>query len=605
VLSERLVNYNLLQFFRSGNERTANTLSPAIQVLGSFNGGGAQVGRSSDLQNNYEFQDYMTLIRAAHTWRFGVRLRGQIDDNVSPQNFGGTFTFGGGIAPALDANSNPVLDASDQPILVPITSIERYRRTLFLERLGFSVSQIRSLGGGATQFSVSAGNPSVSANQWDTGAFIGDDWKVRSSLTLTLGLRYETQTNIHDWRDFAPRLGVAWAPGGSGSNPRSKTVVRAGFGAFYDRFGLGNTLNALRYNGAVQQQFVLTDPDFFPSIPSISSLTDLQSTQIRQQVSPDLHAPYILQSAAGIERQLPFNTTVAITYTNSHGLHTLRSRDLNAPLPGTYDPNITGSGIFPLGAIGALFVMESSGLYNQNQLTVNVNTKARNVSLAGSYSLNLAMSNTDGLGTFPANPYRFVGEYGPASTDVRHRVSLGASMDTKWNVAFSPLVNVTSGPPFDITVGRDIYGTTLFNGRPGIATDRTKPGVVKTVYGLLDPNPTPDERIVHRNYGRGPGTVSLNLRVAKTLSIGPRPAQAAQRGSRSSSRESDVKRPYTLRISMETQNILNHTNPGPIIGNITSPLFGHANQPAGGGGFGGFSEAANNRRLELQTRFTF
>src|SRR5439155_1268013 len=160
-------------------------------------------------------QDYMTLIRAAHTWRFGVRLRGQIDDNVSPQNFGGTFTFGGGIAPALDANNNPVLDASDQPILVPITSIERYRRTLFLERLGFSVSQIRSLGGGATQFSVSAGNPSVSANQWDTGAFIGDDWKVRSSLTLTLGLRYETQTNIHDWRDFAPRLGVAWAPGGS------------------------------------------------------------------------------------------------------------------------------------------------------------------------------------------------------------------------------------------------------------------------------------------------------------------------------------------------------------------------------------------------------
>jgi hypothetical protein len=58
-------------------------------------------------------------------------------------------------------------------------------------------------------------------------------------------------------------------------------------------------------------------------------------------------------------------------------------------------------------------------------------------------------------------------------------------------------------------------------------------------------------------------------------------------------------------ISMETQNILNHTNPGPIIGNITSPLFGHANQPDGGEGFGGFSEAANNRRPELQMRFTF
>ena len=50
---------------------------------------------------------------------------------------------------------------------------------------------------------------------------------------------------------------------------------------------------------------------------------------------------------------------------------------------------------------------------------------------------------------------------------------------------------------------------------------------------------------------------------------------------------------------------LNHANPGPIIGNVTSPLFGRANQLSGGAGNGGFSEAANNRRLELQTRFTF
>jgi len=57
---------------------------------------------------------------------------------------------------------------------------------------------------------------------------------------------------------------------------------------------------------------------------------------------------------------------------------------------------------------------------------------------------------------------------------------------------------------------------------------------------------------------------------------------------------------------MSVRNLLNHTNPGPIIGNITSPLFGQANQPAGGGpGGGGFSEAANNRRLELQMRLTF
>src|SRR5262249_31027098 len=155
------------------------------------------------------------------------------------------------------------------------------------------------------------------------------------------------------------------------------------------------------------------------------------------------------------------------------------------PLPGTYNPAVPGSGTYPLGPVGALYLMESSGLYNQNQLIVNVNSRANKyVSLTGSYTLNRAMSNTDGLGTFSANPYSSLGEYGPAATDIRHRLSLNGTINTKWSVAFSPFLNVASGPPFDITVGRDIYGTTLFNGRPGIATDPNKPGVIQTRYGL-------------------------------------------------------------------------------------------------------------------------
>jgi hypothetical protein len=62
---------------------------------------------------------------------------------------------------------------------------------------------------------------------------------------------------------------------------------------------------------------------------------------------------------------------------------------------------------------------------------------------------------------------------------------------------------------------------------------------------------------------------------------------------------------YNLSISMSARNLLNHTNPGPISGNITSPLFGRANQMAGNMNGEGFSENANNRRLELQLRFTF
>src|SRR6266567_979843 len=275
VLGKNRINETRFQFFRTYGPNVANDLSPAIQVLGSFNGGGAQVGHSFDTRNSYELQNYTSIISGKHSWKFGARLRRETDDNISPQNFGGTFSFGGGDrTPSTDANGRPI--CAGQPVLTPVTSIERYRFTLLMQQIGCSGSDIRRLGGGVTQFSINAGNPEISGSQFDVGLFVGDDWRMRPNLTLSLGLRYETQNNIGDRRDFSPRFTVAWAPG-SAKNPRPKTVVRAGLGVFYDRFSLSNRLIALRYNGIVQQQFVITNPDFFPTIPSIASLTAFQT----------------------------------------------------------------------------------------------------------------------------------------------------------------------------------------------------------------------------------------------------------------------------------------------------------------------------------------
>ncbi len=403
---------------------------------------------------------------------------------------------------------------------------------------------------------------------------------------------------------------------------------------FYDRFSLGNILTAERYNGLVQQQYVVASLDFYPIVPPISSLTGPLPPSTVQRISPTLRAPYLMQSAVGFERQLPFNTTVALTFDNTHGLVMLRSRDINAPLLGTYVPSVPGSGVYPLENPGLVVLMESSGLYNQNQLILNVNTRVnRNLSLSGSYTYNRAMSNTDGLGTFPANPYSMAGEYAPAAMDIHHRVMLGGTITPKWGIQFNPLLTANTGPPFDITAGQDIYGDTLFNARPGLATDPNKPGVIATKYGLIDPNPTPDEKLIPRNFGRGPGQIMLSMRIGKTFSFGGARESAAagsgggpvatgpggggpggggrgtpespfsmgggtvQGGATSTSRH------YSLIISMMIRNVTNHNNPGPIIGNITSPLFGQANQPAGVGGI--FSESANNRRLELQMRLAF
>ena len=183
-----------------------------------------------DTLTNHELQNNTTSVHGAHAWRFGIRVRAQFDKSVAPQNFNGTFTFSGGLAPELDANQQPVRDSSGQIVMEQIDSLERYRRTL----LGLPAA----LGGGASQFSISTGAPETSVNRYDAAVFVGDDWRLRPNLTVNLGLRYENQTNIHDPLDLAPRMGIAWAPGSRANNARPKLVLRAGFGIFYDRFSL-------------------------------------------------------------------------------------------------------------------------------------------------------------------------------------------------------------------------------------------------------------------------------------------------------------------------------------------------------------------------------
>jgi hypothetical protein len=504
------------------------------------------------------------IVHGAHVFRFGGRLRLMTDDSYWLQNFNGTFTF---------------------------TSIEQYQQTLLNEP-----------GGGPSQFTIDTGNPHTYAQRFDVSEFAGDDWRIRPNLTVNLGLRFESQTNIHDHLDVAPRFGFAFAPGAT-ANRQGKTVIRGGYGIFYVRLALADSVTALRYNGVVQQQYVVANPDFFPNIPGVASLisnfSGASSLQSINEVDSHYRAPYLMQGVVTLERQLRPNTTLAVTYTNIHALHESRMEDINAPL----DYTGPGTGIYPYPGQGPIFLLTSSGLYNQNQLSFNLNSKLNSaVSFYATYVLARAMSNTDGTTTFPANPFNFSGEYGPAFNDIRHRVLFGGSFNTKWNVRFNPLLTFQTGAPFNITTGSDGYGTTLFNARPGIDADPSKPGLIQTPYGLLDPNPTPGEQILGRNAGRGPFQMQLNLRVTRTWGFGAETSPAAPGGSVFTNPSS---RRYNLTVGLSGRNLLNHTNPGPIIGDITSPLFGLANQVAGGPNGQGFSENAGNRRLELQLRFTF
>jgi hypothetical protein len=655
VLSTKVINETHFQLFHTNVGQMESSDLPAIIVAGSFNGGGAQIGRYSNTTNNYELQNYTTISGGAHTWKFGARVRAETINNFTPTNFGGTYNFYGGygLAPADGAYSGtPAVTACDATIPNPacgaLQSIQVYQLTLFLQSLNYSPAQIQALGGGPSQFNINAGSPLVNVNQVDVGAFVGDDWRVKPNLTLSLGLRFETQTNIHDWHDWAPRIGFAWAPGQSKTNPRPATVFRGGFGMFYDRVNIQNIETAELYNGILQQQYVITQSaanpiPFVPNVAGIPAglLLPPQSPQTIQLLDSLLHAPYILQEAFTVERQLPKNTTLSVSYVNSHGLHELRSEDINAPLPGTYTG--PGTGVYPLYAqyqADPVLLMQSSGLFNQWQLITNVRSQLnKRVSLNGFYMYGRAYSNTDGAGTLPSNPYSMQGEYGPSSLDERNRVFVGGTITGPWNLLLAPFFNANSGAPFNITAGSDPYGTTLFNARPGISTTPTQ-----YVYdGLfLNPNPTPGETILPRNFGRSPGSISLNFRIAKTFGFG---------GSRESTTRANrnngdfggggpggggggrgpggggpgggfggpgggpggffrglggggsTGQRYNLTFSVQARNLFNHVNPGPINGIVTSPLFDESNSLAGG--VGAFAQSGLNRRLDLQARFTF
>src|SRR5262249_55227984 len=151
--------------------------------------------------------------------------------------------------------------------------------------------------------------------------------------------------------------------------------------------------------------------------------------QAIRRIDSSLRAPYVLQTAVGVDRQLPYNMTISVNYTTTRGLHQLRSRNINAPLPGTFNPAVPNSGVRPYGDIGNIALFESSGFFQQQQLITNIQARVnRNFTLFGFCVFGSAKSNTDGAGSFPANQYDLSGEYARAAFDTRARMFIGGSM---------------------------------------------------------------------------------------------------------------------------------------------------------------------------------
>ncbi len=645
LLNEKTVNETRFQYIRSRFSQRSVVDAFALNVLESFSGGGSQVGSSSNAQQRAELTNFTSWTHGNHFLKVGARIRHVNVESISPGNFGGTYTFGGGLGPQLDENDQIIPGPN-----VEINSLERYRRTLVFSRAGMSTAAIRLLGGGATQFSIAGGNPEASVKQTDAAFYIQDEWKLRPNFSLSPGLRYENQTNIHSNYNFAPRIAFAWSPVFGGAKKEAakpattpagpttaaatvaapappagapagppKTVFRGGVGFFYNRVSEDLTLQATRFNGANQQQFLVDDPavlDLFPLVPPIDLLDSFSQPQVRRVISDDLVTLRFFRAMFTVERTLPKNVKLSVTYFHSRTGFVQRVVNINAPLGDTFIPGQPDSGVRPLGdAAGNVLETQSNGRSVGNSINVNINGTLKKINFWGGYSLSKGRSTDPGQSGSPFDAYDFSNEYARSQFGSLSFTYFGGSYTAPHGFTFNLFGVANSGTPFNITTGRDTNGDTYFTERPAFATDLNEPGVVVTPFGAFDPTPSPGQKIIPRNLGRGPGFSSVSFSLGKSFKFGraiepktppagaPRTTDAG--APQTPPKPAPVQRPYALAFSMNINNLFNRTNPGTVVGNMASPFF--LKSPSGSSTFffGPGGGSSGNRVISLRVRVSF
>ncbi len=585
TINAHAINETRFQYLRSSLDDVSASVAPAIEVQGAFSGGGAPLGNSGTVTSNWEITNLSIYTRGKHTLKWGGRARQSRVTDTSLNNFAGTFTF---------------------------YTLAEYQQTLALQQAGYSGAQIAQLGAGPAQFSRSAGTPAARVSQTDAGLFAGDDWRARANLTLSYGIRYEAQTNLGGLSNWAPRAGLAWGLDGKANRP-AKTVLRAGFGTFYDRIPLTVTLNRLRYNGTNQQSYVILNPTFFPAVPPAAALEANQQPQLLRPVYSGIQAPRLYQASAGVERQLNQASRLTLTWIHSRGVHLLNQRNTNAPIDGAY----------PSGDRSIRLLTESAGLSRLNQLVAGASVSYKKLFLFGSYTLSYGMDNNEGL---PADPYNLRAEWGPSSYgDIRHRAVGGVTVPLPGKFSVSVFLLANSGQPYNITTGLDPYNTGYPAARPALISGASASACqasnlkYEAGFGCFDLDPAPGTPVIERDFARGPSAVNNALRLSRTWAFGPERSSAADAGGGPSTAGgghgagpppgmfgANPGRKYSLVLSASTLNALNHANFAPPNGDLSSPYFGQYRSLGGlivmshGG-----APSTYNRKIDLQLRFTF
>ncbi|HEV2386132.1 MAG TPA: carboxypeptidase regulatory-like domain-containing protein [Candidatus Acidoferrales bacterium] len=534
TVSPTVVNEARFNWLRDNEPGLANSDNPEATVR--LGGGGAQGGqtvlvvgrnffspRFTDISRQ-EYGDTLTWVRSAHTFKFGADLIHDGIANFFPGNFSGQYTF----------NS--------------------------LESFGCSLAGTPCPGTGDLFAQAFAGpgttGPTTKPNKFDTSYFAQDEWRVRPSFTLNLGLRYDIEfiaqpntlnpsaslaaaglrTNFinTDTNNIGPRVGFAWSP-----LHNDRMVVRGGYGIYYGRTpsilvgtatsNNGLNVQTLSFSGLAMPTYPNNECGAPTASPSCAAPTGgASSAPIIFVFAPDYVEPYIEQGSFGIEYQLAPGTSITVSYLGVRGVHLTRTADINLSPPSAAHIGVANTSTVltyelfpkarPIAGFSRIEEFQSNSNSIYHGLTVQLNKRfSHQFQLLGSYTFGKVIDDTpDQTSVVPftfddakvvQNSLDIRDDRGPGVNDQRHRFVLSGVWDLNPYAKGLPMVargflggwqlsgvfTGESNQPYSGLVGFDL------NGDGNSRTDRT-PGLGRDTFYM-------------------PKIVDLDFRVTRSVAI--------------------------------------------------------------------------------------
>ncbi|HWF87266.1 MAG TPA: TonB-dependent receptor [Pyrinomonadaceae bacterium] len=652
IINPTTINETRFQFSVSRNEQNGDIAIPALDVSGAFGSGDSQVGQSVFKRKNWELNNFTAKQMGTHAIKFGGRIRHVNIDDTNEGNFGGSWSFTGGFGLTSIDRYRLTLRLLDQGLTPAEVRAAGGGATSFRINSGSPVADVSQTDYGVYIQDDWRFKPNLTFSyglryETQTNAHSKLDFAPRLAVAWSPGAANSAKP---------PKMVIRFGTGFfyNRFNETNTLQARRFDGVTLIQTAVNEPFDRTNPPSVAEQQlpnvaalYSLLNQWSPTAVPSLAGLPPTQQTI--WQVDPNLQAPTVFLMGTQVERQLPRNITMFLGFYNIRIIHVIRARDVNAPLPLTIT-ELTPNGIRPDPTRGEIYRYEASGQFNQRQFFIGFNSRlSRMFQLSGNYSLSKTTNDTDGQGStlFPVNSYDLSGEFGRGSFDIRHRFTIFGTVNLPWwKLVLNPFVVANSGPPFNITTGQDRNLDRQFNERPSFAgpnADCSARNIRCTSFGNFNLTPLPGETIVPRNFGDAPGAFNVNLRVSRAFAFGnihrgnaaapgqqggaarpaggPGPNPAAAAGGGGGARVAAAgpgpqgggggpasEKRYTLNVSLNFQNLLNHVNLGLPVGNLASPSFGESlglGPVFGGGGNGGGSTGAGNRRIYAQVRLNF